>query len=247
MVIPSVGQADEDEIINSLLCFEQFKDFYREKYEPIKGRIVIEWMIYPELSKRGLYAMYGVDKDTGIDQIFLQRPPTTVADAYLVAHEMGHAIKKARESSLRIIEKDPDYIDIAGCIKSVIEDRPIDIMLKKYGFNLVDHHYAEAMALANNKFDELDAEPTGIERSRLILVHADFLLRFDLIDKDASFKRKFNRYKKNARKFRPIAKEGKKIAKEAQRIGFDTQDQQRQIFGYITNELKLTEVLCISE
>ena len=89
--------------------------------------------------------MCAVNSETGTDEIWLQWPPVTLADAYLVAHEMGHIIRKVDDLSLQFIEKDLEYVNVAGYIRSVLEDRIIDEMLKvKYNFNLINH-YIEAM------------------------------------------------------------------------------------------------------
>jgi hypothetical protein len=206
-------------------------------------------VIFPELWDYGYYAMCGVNKETGRDGIWLQWPPVTLADAYLVAHEIEHVVRKVDNLSLKIIEKDLKYVDVAGCISSVLEDRIVDSILKnKYNFNLVDQ-YIETMKSAEESLKIQNAGSiTEMDYLRLNLVHAGNLLRFSLIDNDASFRRKFNKYQKIVkRNVHSIAKEGEELASEVLRIGLETRDKRKQIFDYITNKYNLTNILYISE
>lgn len=249
MVVPLIGLADGDEIINSLLCFEQFSNFYHNEYEPIKEKITLEWWIYPELWDYGFYAMCAVNEETGIDGIWLQWPPVTFTDSYLVAHEIEHVVRKVDNSSLKIIEMDLKYVDVAGCISSLLEDRIVDSILNnKYNFNLVDK-YIETMKSAEESLNFHNVGSiTEKDYLRLNLVHAGNLLRFGLINDDASFKRRLNKYKKIVKKNVPsVAKDGEELASEVLRIGLETREKRKQIFDYITNKYNLTNVLYVSE
>jgi hypothetical protein len=168
------GQANENDIINNLICFEQFNNFYHKKYKPIKEKIALEWRIYQELGDLGYYAMCSVNKETGLDQLWLQWPPVTFADAYLVAHELGHIVRKVENLSVRVIETDEKYSNVAGYINSVLDDRAVDSMLKnEYNFSLVEN-YIEEMTAAERILDIQKIMPdtiiTHIERT---LIYAD--------------------------------------------------------------------------
>jgi len=189
--------------------------------------------------------MTAVDNETGIDSIWLQRLPVTLTDAYLAAHELGHVIRKVDNLSLLIVEEDLNYVDVAGYIKSIMEDRVIDKMLReKYNFILVDH-YIDVMTNVM-KFLDISIVVTGVNRIKMPLVHADYLLRWSLIDDDESFKREFDKYKRLMNEnYQSIAEEGEDIAREAMKIGFETRDNQKQIFDYIINKYTLAEVLSV--
>jgi hypothetical protein len=45
--------------------------------------------------------------------------------------------------------------------------------------------------------------------------------------------------------YQSIAEEGEDIAREAMKIGFETRDNQKQIFDYIINKYTLAEVLSV--
>lgn len=249
MVIPFVGPVSGDEIISSLLCFEQFNKFYYKEYEPIKEKITLDWWVYPELGVFGYYAMCGVNKETGRDAIWLEWPPVTLGDAYLVAHELEHIIRKANNLSIQIVEKDLRYVDVGGCIRSVLEDRIVDEMLKvHYDFNLVGH-YIEELSACENLLKKPVIKPTQvIDRLKQILIHADCILRWSLIDNDMSFKHRFDVYQKLFKiKLRDVANEAQELALRASSIKLEKQDGQKQLFNYIINKYELGDALYILE
>ena len=143
-----------------------------------------------------------------------------------------------------ITELRDEYINVAGYIKSVLEDRVIDSMLMdEFKFNPIPH-YVDAMRTFEQHKSSM-AVTTDIDKKEQSLIYADYLLRWSLID-NANFKDRFDKYKRDFnREFSYIAKDGEEIAANALRIGFDTLDAQAQIFTYISNKYLLSDALII--
>ena len=188
MTIPWLGRADGEEIFSSLSRFKQFDNFCSREYRPIEESIQLDWCIFPGLYHHGYYAMTGVDPNTGRHVIWIRRPPANLTDAYLIAHEMMHVIREVEGLSFQFAERDHNYADVAGYLRSVLDDRVVDLLLiNDYEFNVINH-YIESMASSIEFLKEIDVQSiTDIRRIELILINADNFLRWSLINNNDNF------------------------------------------------------------
>ena len=80
-------QSDKDNIISILIQFDEFSKFYNTEFVP--RNIAIDLKIN-SLCK--MFALYSHDENNN-PFIEIQKLPETLDDAFLVAHELCHAIR----------------------------------------------------------------------------------------------------------------------------------------------------------
>jgi hypothetical protein len=106
---------NEDVIIEKIIKFDEFKNFYHAEREPIKTNIPIKWKINP-LCKG--FAAQRTDADC-VSYIELRHLPETPNDAFLVAHEIMHVIRR---------EVDKQYLNITKVNDSILKKYTVDDM-----------------------------------------------------------------------------------------------------------------------
>lgn len=242
----------EENVIDILLGFDEFKRFYHGEYELRKKSVGIEWGIATKLP--GSWAESAVNNETGANTILLRNPPigppAGYVEALLVAHEIEHVIRRVERMSLAIAVNDLEdgCEDMAKNLRSMFEDPIVDSILQdKYGFDLV-YFYAE-MDIQRCKYilrlpycKEPDKKT---DRLTEIFFYACQSLKWDLI-KDAKIQQKYNDYKKLYMSKRPnIAKEGEELASLVRTVGFDTLEKQKRLFELIVDKYKLGDILYV--
>lgn len=251
-----IDERDEDVIVSEILRFDEFNAFYSTERKPTKTEVPIKWIIKP--SCKG-FAAQGIDAN-GTDYIELRHNPKTREDAFLVAHEITHLIRKKIDKQYLNFSKVNDAIlekytiddmgEFASRIGSMFDDPIIDHFLKdKYGFN-PEHHYTRVVipdSIKNlNRGDARDE----LHRLNQAMFYVQYALQWDAIDNVGAL-RKWHNFKRLYQRQRPIAKRiGEDLYSMAKETGLDTLDKQKQLFNkiadkYSLNGIKLKDILYI--
>lgn len=115
--------------VNELLKnVKEFKNFYDNERVNISGEIF--WAEDPKIEP-GTSGMATPLNEDGNNLISFPAMPLTIGDAFTVAHEMGHILRKSADNNFGI-----GGIGNASYINSLIDDRRVDSILAKYGFDL---------------------------------------------------------------------------------------------------------------
>jgi hypothetical protein len=180
----TVGPISEDEVIEYILRFNEFSKFYYNEYKPRK--IIISWLIDPlKCHQFNYFAYKGINRSTGTDVIGLEHIPTSFDDAYMVAHEMGHAIRKSDGLQLPIAMKyhTQEIEDLASRLGSMFDDPLIDSFLQNiYNFNPAYHYIEVVIPSASIMLNQSFTEPErDINRIMEIFFHSSQLLQWDSI------------------------------------------------------------------
>jgi hypothetical protein len=115
--------------VNRLLKnIEEFKNFYDNERNNISGDIF--WAEDPKI-ERGTGGIATPLNEDGNNLIRLPIMPLPIEDAFTVAHELGHLLRKSAENNFGI-----GGSGNASYINSMIEDCRVDSILARYGFDL---------------------------------------------------------------------------------------------------------------
>lgn len=248
-----VRWASENEVISGIIKFDKFYDFYPIERESRKEIVPIDWAINPsKCLKFNLYAYKGTNPLTGNSAIVLPRLPATHNEAYIVAHEIMHVIRKfdGLELPIRSRKKSGIMEDIISRIGSMFDDPLIDSILQdKYNLNPAFHYTEIDMP---RSIEILKSFPTerqdDTSKILLLLYHASQLLLWDGI-KDINALEKCREYQEFYRSTHPImAKMGEELYSIVKENGYDTFDKQRRLFDIIANKytidgIKLSNIL----
>jgi hypothetical protein len=247
----------EDDVLDGILGFDEFRRFYAEVYEPQKIRISVDWYVCNEIWENfRVYAFQGVGKNTGKDYVCLEWLPVTPNDAFLVAHELEHIIRKynGQQLSISTMSSLSKAKDIATSIGSMFDDPLVNCFLQeKYNFDPAYHYTEIELHDCFNEVGEIVTEPTNdIIRMLHIFFYANQLLRWDSI-KDTTAIQKWVEYQRFLRsKWQSIAESGEELYDIVKKYGYDTPEKQRRLFNkiaykYTINGIKLCDLLYISQ
>ena len=237
------------------MCFREFQNFYFKEYEPIKKKFSVDWYVFPDLWNTFRdYALQGVGKRTGNNYICLEWEPVTPNDAFLVAHELGHILRKYNRLRLHIVSRSSTFETkkLAENFGSMLDDPLINSRLQDvYDFNPA-YHYAEIEL--RDCITEVSGFQQGPENDIIRLLHIFFytnqLLRWDSV-KDAAAIEKWRKYQKLFRsKLNSIAKSSEELYSIVTEDGYDTLEKQKLLFNKIADKytidgIKLRDILYI--
>jgi len=249
-----LGFVLEKDVMDGILKFDSFSNFYKREYIPRKETTPIKWLLDPIRCQEGnLYAYQGVDGRTGDSVIGLCCLPLTHDEAFMVAHEMEHVFRKLDGLSLLIL---PRYSldalkDLVHRIGSMLEDPLIDPILQdRYMFDSA-YHYSEditrSLEILNTPFGN---PQTDIDILKYTIYYTTRLLQYDSI-RDTNALQKWQDYQEILRsKLRQITKSGEELYYLIKENGYDTLEKQKQIFNkisdkYTINGAKLGDLLYI--
>lgn len=236
------------QVIAPSLEFEEFSEFYHNRYEPFKrNRLPINWG--HAIDMQGAYAYSAVDARTGMDVIFLAQLPTDYVDAFLIAHEISHVILKACGLSYNI-NSPPGYEIVAQNIKSLLEDPIVDSCLQgTYGFDLLKFYlYKEIPCereIINTNSDESIID--DISKLANTFCYAGKILKWELIDDDAAMCEWREYQLLHDRTYPNISSKGKELASLVKSHGFDTPEKRKQLASIIVDRYNLQNILSIEE
>lgn len=230
----------EEEVLDGILDFSEFRKFYEEAYKPQKNLISIDWYTCSELWENFRnYAFQGVSKNTGRDYICLEWLPVTANDAFLVAHELGHVIRKHEGRQLSISTKSQRWgmTKLVTDLGSMFDDPIINSLLKTtYHFDPAYHYTEIELPDCIKDLSNVSKEPENdVLRLSFIFFYTNQLLRWDTIYNTIALE-KWKKYQKFYRsKYKSLAQAGEELYNIVKEIGVDTPDKQRQIFNKISN------------
>jgi hypothetical protein len=228
-----IGIVEERTVINNIIQFEEFNRFYNEEYIQRIARISIEWWINPELND--CHAFSGVNEQTGRDEIFLKHIPRNRNDAFIVAHEMMHVIRRNEGESLQI--GSTAYSTLAQHLASMLEDSIVDSYLKTaYNFDLIGHYLGVDMLSNIEAMRTSQYEPTDdIARLSEMFIYVSQLLCYDLIDNEEAVQQ-LRMYKEAYKLWhRIIAESSENLYEIIKGMGLETIEKREHLFNIIVN------------
>lgn len=246
---------DESYILKGALCFKEFQKFYVKEYEPIKKNFSVDWYVFPDLWNTFRdYALQGVGKRTGNNYICLEWEPVTPNDAFLVAHELGHILRKYNRLQLHIVSRSSVFETkkLAEIFGSMLDDSVINSRLQDvYDFNPAYHYTEIELRDSINEISGIQQEPgNDFIRLSYVFYYTNQLLRWDSIT-DSEAIQKWSNYKNLFRsKLRSLAESGEELYYIIKENGYDIPEKQKQIFNkisdkYMINGVRLGDLLDI--
>lgn len=241
-----LGFVPEKDVMDGILKFDSFSNFYDREYMPRKETTLLKWLLDPiRCHASNLYAYQGVDSRTGDSVIGLRCLPLTHDEAFMVAHEMGHVFRKLDGLSLLILPRcSVDVLkDLVHRIGSMFEDPLIDPILQdQYMFDAA-YHYSEdinrSLEILNTPFGN---PQTDIDTLKYVIYYTTCLLQYDSI-KDASALQKWQNYQEILKfKLKQITKSGEELYYLIKDNGYDTLEKQKRIFNKISDKYMIDGV-----
>jgi hypothetical protein len=237
---------DEDTIINRLLHFDEFASFVHDEWET--RNISINWKIN---SSCAMYAMQSLDENR-ILYIRLRRMPTTLDDAFLVAHEMGHVLKHFDQQYIKFrlaptpmarIYKDKEIIDMCGKLGSMFDDPLIDAFLQeKYHFNPAQFYTNVLIPDTIKSLDSCGDPPYEWHIFKKALFYTQFSLQWDSI-MDTSALYEWDKLKERYKDRRPkVTIIGEELYHMSKENGYDSLEKQRQLCNKIFNSYRIESI-----
>jgi hypothetical protein len=239
-------------IISELLRYDEFARFYHDEWE--HRNISIEIKIDPSCKN---FAMYS--KENNKPFIVIQELPKTFDNAFLVAHEMCHAIRDfdgvviifgARQPSNY---KEEELFDMSSKLGSMLDDPLIDSFLKdEYGFNPA-RFYVNVLIPTSVKSLCAGGDPLhDWHVFKNALLYAQYALQWDAITDSSEWDKLKEQYKIRRPKVTAIGEELYAMSKEN---SYDNPEKQRILFNKIFNKYiicrdilhcdKLSDILCV--
>jgi hypothetical protein len=232
---------DEKTILDEMLKFAEFEKFYLSEWEPRRKRgFSVSWCINPSCN-----AFAAFDPSNRKCCIQLKHHPKTSNDAFLVAHELMHAINDFDEQYLEIkingaiaqCYADGAIDHLAGLFGSLLDDPIVDRFLQNtYGFNPARYYIEVKIPDTLEKLTSFGESKHDLYRLENGLFYAQSALQWDSItDQDALIK--WIECKTKYGEIRPIATVlGEELYSSANRNGYDTLEKQKQCFNEIFNK-----------
>ncbi len=179
ITFPQYGECKtypEKFVIGNLLNnSNEFKSFYQTEREKIKGQVY--WAQSQLLAGTAGMATPLAD---GNNVIVLPIVPVPLEGAFTVAHEMGHLLRRWADNNFGITGTDSKSFEHASFINSMIEDRLVDSILIRYGFDLK----AEYESYLRKQMTETKSSTYFLDEIDALTGFTNFKLRCDLIGED---------------------------------------------------------------
>lgn len=231
-------QEVQKSIIDSCLRFDAFNCFYQNE-SMVKD---IKCVINPSCP---MFAAQLFDQNRN-PYIEIRKLPETFDDVFLVAHEMGHAIRYFDKQYLffdRALTPiaqtyfENEIVDMGNKLGSMVDDPLIDSFLKdKYGFDPA--HFYKTVLIPDVVYGlELYGDPIHEWNIfKKALFYSQFSLQCDLTQ-NVSILREWDKLKNNQYKTRrpKTAKVGEELYSITKENGYNTIEKQRDLFNIIFN------------
>lgn len=229
--------SDGEEILRHLLeTNTEFKRFYDEIFKKKIGSI--GW-IYESNMPPGLAAYY----HAGEKAIHYKNYPVSIKDAYLMAHEIMHAVRDKEIDLLVVRCSAREYEYLGTSLKSLLEDQNVDRILKdQYNIDLLPCY----MASINYVEGRPGTEPKEtIYRIWKGLVLANTMLKWDLITNQDALERWRDHLKWYRNQYPNVYRMGKNMAKIIRRMGLADVEKHRDIAIKLIDKYDLNETLFV--
>ena len=132
-----VDRLNESVILDEILKYDEFKNFYHNEWVTRKEHgATIDWEIDPACPQ---YAIQSFSVRSNNPYIRFQHIPSTLNDAFLAAHEVGHVIKYFDKQYIEFDKaktpiaqtyKDEELIEMGAKLGSMVDDPLIDSFLQ---------------------------------------------------------------------------------------------------------------------
>lgn len=123
----------EEYAINGLLNnTKEFKDFYDNERINISGEGIWAEDHHLPFGTRGMTSLL----PDGNNLMLLPIIPPPIEQSFMVAHELGHLLRRTADNYFYLVGIDTKSSDHASSINSMIEDHLVDSILAGYGFDL---------------------------------------------------------------------------------------------------------------
>nr|WP_319375915.1 hypothetical protein [uncultured Methanoregula sp.] len=242
-----VGYPRYDETVllrNFIEKYVPFQKFYSEERQKIKKYIVWRGQSDTLRLEPGIGANNKIHRYTGLSIITLKNfPPTTIMDAHMIAHEMGHIIQYFE--GMPALVSTGQYEFIQRRIGGIFSDLVIDEKLEQYGFDVVD---------AYSKEYENSRKQITRMKERSLNSNNSIVTLFNYVDHLLSYNRFFNKTLRRPAFFLAfevrcpsLAKEGRDLVSEIESKGYDTPEKIRTLYSGILRKYGLEDVISISD
>jgi len=253
-----VDRLDESVILDDILKYDEFKSFYHNEWGTRKERgTIIDWEIDPTCSQ---YAIQGFSTGNNNTYIRFRHLPSTLNDAFLAAHEMGHIIKYLDKQYIQFdkaktpiaqIYKEEELIDMGAKLGSMLDDPLIDSFLQdNYGFDPAYFYTRVVIPDVSKSLNSYGDSPYEWHIFKEALFYSQFSLQCDAV-KDVDALRECYQLKEQYRISRPkVARIGEELYSMSKENGYDDLIKQRRLFKEIFNKyriksIKLSDILRI--
>ncbi|MFZ3148151.1 MAG: hypothetical protein WA137_03835 [Methanothrix sp.] len=253
-----VERLDEPVIVDKILKYDEFKNFYHNEWVTRKKRgAIIVWEIDPACPQ---YAIQGFSAGSNNLYIRLRYIPRTLNDAFLAAHEVGHVIKYFDKQYIEFDKaktpiaqtyKDEELIEMGAKLGSMVDDPLIDSFLQDtYDFDPARFYIGVVIPDVNKSLNSYGDSPYEWHIFKEALFYSQFSLQCDAV-KDVDSLRECYKLKEQYKISRPKgARIGEELYSMSKENGYDDLNKQRKLFSKIFNKYrikgaKLGDILCI--
>lgn len=219
-------------IISELLSFDEFARFYHDEWE--RRNILIELKIDPLYQN---FAMYS--KENNKPFIKIKEQPKTSDNAFLVAHEMCHAIKDFDGNAINFGAKRPsnykeeELFDISSKLGSMVDDPLVDSCLQKYGFDPA-RFYTNVLIPTSVESLCAGGDPShDWYVFKNALLYSQYALQWDSMKDSSEWEKLKEQYKIRRPK---VTKIGEELYIMSNENGYDNPGKQRRLFNNILNK-----------
>lgn len=233
-----LGFVPEKDVIDGILKFDSFSNFYYREYLPQKEKTPINWFLDPiRCHSENLYAYQATDSRTGNPVIGLVRLPETYDEAFMTAHEMEHVFRKLGGLSPLISPRRnlDALVNIAMRIGSMFEDPIVDLFLhEKYMFDPANHYSEDiprSIAILNSQYGNPQSE---IDKLKFVIYYTTRLLQYDFVKNIGALQLWHGYQRLFKSKLPSIAESSEELHMIIKENGYDTPEKQRHVFNKIT-------------
>ncbi len=195
-------------------------DIFRKFYDSERPKIAkaLYWVEEPALPE-GITGRETSD-ESGAHVIRLRRVPAAVRDAWLIAHELGHAVideKGFPVTGVRDLRLEP----LSSALNSMIHDPLVDAgLLGAYGLDL-KAKFREEAAEARRNLEELAEEPRGLGRVHWVFNYTSTIIDFGLAYGDVDpGTDEFVSWFQN--RYPSVAAEARNLVEQVRAMGYET-------------------------
>ncbi len=232
---------EEPDVVDILLrSSKEFKEFYNNERYRVER---IEWFFNPNLMKQFVAAdaahFYHIKEK--YHEIHLPRFPVYFDDAFLVAHEIAHAILAEENHSLPVFPRDERYKSLSTYFATMLEDPVVDSFLQeRYHLDLTND-CVQKLPIIKLAWDNM-AEPVDRpSRIEIALLLANQMMKWRLI-KNADALRKWSDFLFWFSDGRPnIFLIAVGFIAIIEKIGLETLDKRKAVFEEIVRNYQLEE------
>lgn len=235
-----VDREVERTIIGRCLRFDAFNRFYQNEF--LNKNISIKCIINSTCLN---FAAQLFDRN-GNPYIEIRKIPETVDDVFLVAHEMGHAIKyfnnqylffDRAQTPIAQIYIDNEIIDMGCKLGSMLDDPLIDSFLKdKYDFDPAHFYITMIIPDLDNSLNQYGDPSYEWHIFKKALLYTQLSLQINLIN-DVESRKIWDGIKEKYKIRRPLtARIGEDLYSMANEYGYDIKEKQINLFNKIFNK-----------